>query len=237
VIVGLARRAGVDVRRHDPWGSLAARRQRWLLAEEIELVLDAGANSGQYGAELREHGYRGAIVSFEPGAAAYQGLERAAAADPLWRCRRVGLGERAGRLALNVASNEGASSSFLSFGEAHFASAPLVTYAGTETVDVSTLDELAGEGLFPQGRTWLKLDVQGYELHVLEGARHTLPRIHALELELSLVGLYDGQPLFDQLLRFVQEAGFRTVDVAPEFVDPRTGRMLQVNLLAIRPDA
>jgi hypothetical protein len=117
---------------------------------------------------------------------------------------------------------------------AHESSAPLVGYAATETVEMVPLDELAGDLLPAVGRVWLKLDVQGYELRVLEGASRSLSRIDALELELSLVELYAGQPLFDEVLRFVQEAGFQTADVSPEFVHPATGQMLQANLVALR---
>lgn len=99
---------------------------------------------------------------------------------------------------------------------------------------MASLDELAPELLRADGAVWLKLDVQGYELHVLRGATRALPRVDALELELSLVELYEGQPFFDEVLRFVQDAGFRTVDVEPEFVNPMTGEMLQLNLVTMR---
>lgn len=234
-VKNLARRAGVDVRRHDPWSSPAARRSRLLQACGFTLVLDVGANSGQYGRELRQRGYASDIVSFEPGTTAFSRLEQAAAGDPRWRCLRLALGETRGSRPLNIATNEGASSSLLALTPAQESAAPLVVYAGAETVEMATLDDLAGDLLPAAGRVWLKLDAQGYELRILEGASQTLSRIDALELEVSLVELYSGQPLFDEVLRFVQEAGFQTTDVAPEFVHPHTGRMLQANLFALRP--
>jgi FkbM family methyltransferase len=234
-VKNVARRAGLDVRRHDPWSAPAARRTRLLASNDFALVLDVGANGGQYGRELRARGYAGDIVSFEPGSNAYARLEQTAADDSRWRCLRVALGETRGTKSLNVATNEGASSSFLALTEAHGTSAPLVGYMGTETVEMVSLDELADELLPPAGHVWLKVDVQGYELHVLQGAARNLARIDSLELEVSLVELYEGQPLFDEVLRFVQEAGFRTVDVSPEFLHPATGQMLQANLIAVRP--
>jgi FkbM family methyltransferase len=234
---GLARRAGADVRRHDPWATSGARRRRLLGDGGFGLVLDVGANAGQFGRELRENGYRSAIVSFEPLSVAYERLEEAASGDPEWHCRRLALGETGGRRPLNVATNEGASSSFLPLNEAFGSSAPSVAYAGAETVEVATLDELAGELFTGAERIWLKLDVQGYELRVLEGATSALPRIDAVEIELSFVELYTGQSLFDEVIRVLQDAGFRTVDVSPEFVHPTTGRMLQVNVVALRAPA
>jgi FkbM family methyltransferase len=235
VVKNLARRAGLDVRRHDPWSSPAARRTRLLAGNDFVLVLDVGANSGQYGRELRQRGYVNDIVSFEPGADAFSRLEHATAGDARWRCLRLALGETRGTRHLNIATNEGASSSFLALTRTHQTSAPLVGYAGTETVEMATLDDLAGDLLPAAGRVWLKLDAQGYELRILEGASQALSRIDALELEASLVELYAGQPLFDEVLRFVQEAGFQTADISPEFVHPVTGRMLQANLVVLRP--
>lgn len=234
-IKGLLRRAGVDARRHDPWASLAARRARLLDEGGYGLVLEVGANSGQYGRELRAHGPRGEIVSFEPGRRAFELLERMAAGDDRWDCRRLALGESSGRRSINIASNEGASSSFMTLTETHASSAPAVTFETREDVEVATLDDVASEALRDAAPVWLKLDVQGFELPVLTGAEATLPRIAALEVEVSLVELYRGQALFDEMLRFIREAGFRTADVSPEFVHPQTGRMLQANVIALRP--
>jgi len=234
-IKDLLRRVGVDARRHDPWASLAARRARLLEEGGYGLVLDVGANSGQYGREIRAHGYRGEIVSFEPGRRAFDLLERVSAGDDQWSCRQLALGESSGGRSINIASNEGASSSFLTLTETHRSSAPAVTYETREDVEVATLDELASEVLRDAAPVWLKLDVQGYELHVLTGAEATLPRLAALEVEVSLVQLYREQALFDEMLRFIRAAGFRTADVSPEFVHPQTGRMLQANVIALRP--
>jgi hypothetical protein len=44
-----------------------------------------------------------------------------------------------------------------------------------------------------EDRVWLKVDTQGYEAEVFKGATDLLPRISALECELSLVPLYDGR--------------------------------------------
>jgi len=234
-IKGLLRRAGVDARRLDPWASLAARRARLLDEGGYGLVLDVGANSGQYERELRAHGYRGEIVSFEPGRRAFELLERESAGDGRWSCRQLALGESSGRRSINIASNDGASSSFLTLTETHGSSAPSVTFEAREDVEVATLDNVASELLRDAAPAWLKLDVQGYELHVLTGAEATLPRIAALEVEVSLVELYRGQALFDEMLGFIRDAGFRTADVSPEFVHPQTGRMLQANVIVLRP--
>src|SRR5919108_3924453 len=76
----------LDVRRWSPAGVALARRLRILDDSGVTVVLDVGANRGQFASELRIGGYGGRIVSFEPPATAYARLQQAAADDPLWGC-------------------------------------------------------------------------------------------------------------------------------------------------------
>lgn len=69
---------------------------------EIDVVMDVGANVGQFGESLRDGGYRGRIVSFEPIEAPFQTLSRKAAADGNWEAHHCGLGAVSGTAALNV---------------------------------------------------------------------------------------------------------------------------------------
>lgn len=80
----------------------------------------------------------------------------------------------------------------------------------------------------------MKLDVQGFELEVLRGAVRTLEQIEVLEAELSLVPLYDGAPLFGDVVRYLDERNFGLLGREPGFADPRTGALLQVDGLLAR---
>src|SRR5207245_5427268 len=71
---------------------------------EINCVLDVGAHVGQYGRFLRNIGYRGRIVSFEPVLANFTVLEQRRAGDEHWTCHRLALGRQDGTLPINVAS-------------------------------------------------------------------------------------------------------------------------------------
>lgn len=70
--------------------------RRFALMEHlgIDLVLDVGANTGQYASSLRKAGYRAQIVSFEPLHRAYSRLARSAECDRRWRAVRLALGAR-----------------------------------------------------------------------------------------------------------------------------------------------
>ena len=220
-------RSGLEVRRHRPFGS---RRARLLAEREVQLVIDVGANRGQYAEELRRHGYQGRIVSFEPSAAAYAALEGRADVDERWQVRRLALSDGGPSLELGAADNFG---SALPVGEQLAALFPEAVPAALERVPAARLDEVDLD-LPPSGRTLLKLDVQGYELRVLAGAAGILTDIAIVEAELSVVPLYDGQPLLADTLHALEDAGFALVALEPILRDWRTGEHLQFDGMFVR---
>jgi FkbM family methyltransferase len=230
-----ALRLGYDVQRFEPACSRAAQLRAILAAQRINLILDVGANTGQFGRELRAHvGYGGRIVSFEPMRAAHASLATAATGDARWEVApRAAIGAQSGSVTLNVAGNS-ASSSVLAMLPTHVQAAPESLYVGTEVVPLEPLDALAPSYFREDSRAFLKIDTQGYESEVLRGAAQTLARLVGLQLELSLVPLYEGQPLMPELLERVRELGFELWAVAPAFVDPRSGRMLQIDATFVR---
>lgn len=193
-------------------------------------VLDVGANEGQYARRLRADGYLGELISFEPSAAAYARLERIASSDPAWHTVRAALADRVGSAKLNVSANS-YSSSLLAISAGHTAAAPDAAYRGTETVEMTTLDTLA---LSPVP-TYLKIDVQGYEPQVLRGAAALLDHVIAVELEMSLVPLYEGQDLAGDLCAMLRDRGFVPVAFQTAFTHPETGEILAIDGLFSRP--
>jgi FkbM family methyltransferase len=212
------------------------RRSRLLRTLAVDLVLDVGANAGQYVRDLRRIGYRGRIVSFEPLSAAFAKLERACANDATWDCRRLALGSTAGSSEINVAGNS-YSSSLLGMEERHERSAPESAYVGTETIEVATLDSVFGEVAGDASRAYLKLDVQGYEIEVLRGAAESLPRVVAVQAELSLVPLYEGGPVMREVMDHLDGLGFRLAGLEGGHWDRATGEMLQADGVFVREGA
>ncbi|MFC9245982.1 FkbM family methyltransferase [Streptomyces sp. NPDC057136] len=232
----VARSFGIDIARYPAsWGG--PQLVQLLNRFEIDLVLDVGAHAGGYGTMLRDSGYRGRIVSFEPLGAARAELNAKAAGDPDWDVLPYALGDRTRTTAMNVAGNSGASSSVLPMLAGHRDAAPHASYTGTETVEVHRLDELWQQISTPAERVFLKLDVQGYEAHVLRGAGVYAPACTGLQIETSFVPLYEGGLLFDQALDLATgELGLSLMSVVPGFTDPRDGRMLQCDLVLFRDD-
>lgn len=219
---GLALRAGLT----KALPTAAALRHRILAEHEVPLVIDGGASVGIFGYRLRTCGYRGWITSFEPLSDPFAELERRAAKDPRWDCRRLALGSRNVEAAqMHIAANS-VSSSLLPIGERHVAAAPRSAPAGHESVAVTTLDEIAPELPDDGAGAYLKLDLQGNELEALKGAEQLLARLAAVELEVSYVELYEGAPTPGQVIEHLADRGFECVGIFPGFTD-RSGRTLQ----------
>jgi len=228
-----ARRFGVDVRRY-PQCDPSFQRAALLRRNDVDVVLDGGANSGQYAIALRRSGYTGRIMSYEPVKASFDRLLAATAGDHGWTAYKIALGPTAGSSTINVAANNGASSSFLPMLESHIRAAPNAQYVSQEQVIMATIDEVVAENVKPDARMFLKLDVQGFEKAVLLGAQQTLPSLVGVELEMSFVPLYDGGMLYLEVFEWAASQGFTLMLIDPMFTDPRTGQILQADGVFIR---
>jgi FkbM family methyltransferase len=228
----LLKRFGYEV--HGPLGAFLAERslRSLLLQERVNLVIDVGANTGQFATDLRSSGYSGRIESFEPLARAHSELLRCASADPGWKvAERMAIGAAKGSVNINVAGNS-VSSSVLEMLPSHAAAEPQSTYVGTENVPVNRLDDVCL--CSATDRILLKMDVQGYEKQVLDGAPMVLGKCRAVLTEMSLIPLYDGQVLAFELWSLLIAIGFEPWAFEPGFRHPHTGRMLQLDGVFVR---
>jgi FkbM family methyltransferase len=237
---GALRRVRYRVERHvphagGPWQPQDEDRRRvQLLADRgVTLLLDGGANIGQYAVRTRWAGYEGRIVSFEPMRAAYAKLSARAEQDPDWECRREGLGSEVGDGEIHVSGNSH-SSSLLEMKERHLRSAPGSAYVGSEEISLVTLDSIWDELVGASDRPFLKLDVQGFELEALRGARRSVSRLRGVEAELSLIPLHEGAPTYKEVIDHLEAAGFRLAGLEPGFFDPETAELLQADGIFVR---
>lgn len=223
-------RFGVLVRKYNASTSENLRRVLLLKQFDIDLLLDVGANTGQYAQSLFDNGYRGRIVSFEPLTSAHAVLTQRARNHAQWTIApRCAVGDSNSTTTIHISENS-VSSSLLNMLHSHVEGAQESKIVGSEQVEVRTLDSMA-ELLQPAGKNiFLKVDVQGYEKPVLKGAEKLFPTLRGIEIEMSMVPLYENQEwLFEHILRDMQQAGFQLMSLSPAFTDLNTGRQLQLN--------
>lgn len=219
----LVNRAGFEVTR-DPTHEFV----NALHAHDVTAVLDIGANIGQFAEALRATGFSGRIHSVEPLQQAYDTLSARAQRDPNWTAERAAVSDAPGTVQMNVSENS-VSSSVLPMRNEHADAAPQSRYVATEEVPATTVDDIiARTGLDP-ATTLLKIDVQGYEKAVLDGAVATLPAFVGVRTELSLTSLYDGQALLPEVVTYLGGHGLNLWFIEPGFRDPRTRRLLQLD--------
>lgn len=227
---------GFDVKRYSIAQNQTARLLKIISDNNINLIFDVGANEGQFGAELRELGYLGEIVSFEPLLDAYGKLCAAAQNDKLWMIApRSAIGEQDGDIEINIAGNS-ASSSILQMLDSHIDAAPTTANIGVEIVPIRKLDSISSEYLKKKSNLFVKIDTQGYEDKVLNGGVHTMSQAKVIQLELSLVELYSGQKLIVEMIEKIKSMGFELWGLEPAFIDSNTGRMLQVDAIFCKLD-
>ena len=214
-------------------GDALARRSKLLKSRDIDVVLDVGANTGQYSTQLRKLGWKGPIVSFEPVESAYQALAKRAKKDKSWTAHQYALGSRDTSQLINV-SGDSRASSLLQILPAHLDVASYFKTVGQERVQVRKLDSVIDACAKGKQKIFLKIDAQGYEKKILSGAKETMARVQGLQLEMSLRALYDGEASLEQMLPYLRKLGFRLMSLEYGFTNPKTGEMLQVEGIFFR---
>lgn len=227
-----ARRMGWDIIRY-PAGLPPARRQRLLSGHGVDLVVDVGANVGQYGKELRAHGYAGRILSFEPMADAFTELAAVSQRDGSWEAVKSAVGTQSGEITINISGNS-ISSSALPMLERHARVAPASQYIGAEVAPIDRLDVLAGDVIRGSSHPFLKIDTQGYEGAVLDGAEMVLDELVGVEIEMSLTPLYEGQMLLVEAIQRMESHGFRLAGLSTGLTDMKSGETLQADGVFVR---
>jgi FkbM family methyltransferase len=207
-----------------------------LQLHRIDLVLDVGANRGQFARLARRVGYAGEIVSFEPLRHNHKMLHAAAAADGHWRVLPFALGREPAEMDFAVHRNDSFSSlhAVNEAGVARFGD--MVAVERIERVQVRTLDSVWPElGLGDGRRLLLKTDTQGHDLAVLAGASEVLRHTLAVATEASIQPIYTDTPLFPEVVAWLQSCGFVLSGVFPTGHRPDDLALIEVDAFFTRP--
>ena len=222
-VLGLA---GLQIRRK-PAFSMENVLSALLHNSGVDLVLDVGANRGQFARFVRALGYSGEIVSFEPGREEHHDLLQIAGADANWTVApRMAIGSRRGEVDFHIAQNS-VSSSVLRVGREHIEADTGATAIRTERVAMMPLKEAASPWVKESSVIFVKIDVQGYEHEVLTGIGPLLTRVSMMELEMSVEPLYEGSLDMVQQLGDLKLMGFDLHYLEPGFGNVLARKVLQ----------
>ena len=178
---------------------------------KIDVVIDVGANIGQFGQFLRTNGYRGRIVSYEPTLSAFYALQKIAAVDGNWEAHHCGLGATPAEAIIHV-SQLSVCSSILPLTSVALLHDSRVAEDHPERIILRTLDQVAAS---LTGNILLKIDTQGYEKQVMEGGCETMARSLGILVELPIIHVYEGEWQFHEAVKFMGDAGFVLAQIQP----------------------
>lgn len=194
----------------------------------IDVVLDVGANIGQYGSELRNIGYKGRIISFEPTRKAFLKLEKLAKKDKLWDVFNISLGEFDGETIINISQNSVSSSILDNLPELTNAS-PKAGFINKEKIKINKLDTIYENLKIKDKNVFMKMDTQGYEKNIIEGSIESLKNIKGLQLEMALIPTYKGALNFEEMKYFIQEKGYKLETIESGFYNISTGQLYELD--------
>ncbi|MDX1502955.1 MAG: FkbM family methyltransferase [Thermoanaerobaculia bacterium] len=205
----------------------AAQLRDTLAALDINVLLDVGANVGQFARRARAIGYGKRILSFEPCLETFRMLEMNLSSDPEWSGCRYALGQADGVAKLHLDKSSDMSSLLPN---------PDRPGQHVEQVEVRRLDSVLPELIAsePTPRIFLKTDAQGYDLWVLRGAERCLDLIRGVLMEVTQLPTYLDTPPYHEVLRFLWDNDFHVVDFRP-VARSADGRLIEFDVLACRP--
>lgn len=202
----------------------------------ITHVLDIGANTGQFAESLYDFGYAGRVISFEPVTKAYDELLDRSQSYPHWQvAERCAIGSTDGEIEINV-SDDTVFSSVLEIKDTYVSHNQKSQIVRKEKTPIHRIDSVLEQYVTdPDARIMLKIDTQGYEKEVLDGATKTLARAKGLKIEIPLYAIYqDTRFEFYDIMEFAKGHGFQPYSFHVEGVDLDTGRVNTIDGLFFR---
>lgn len=216
---------------------MAQRLRRLFALHGIERVIDVGGNRGQYRSFLRfDMAFSGPILSIEPDPAMVAAMRQKAAAlgDAQWTVLPCALGRTPGQASFNRMKLP-AYNSFLSPLESPDGDPQNVVEDRFE-VEVRRIDDLLPE-LGDLGRTFIKMDTQGFDLEVLGGGPRAFAQAPLVQTEVSFTPIYQASPGWVESVRAFEAAGFQVADVFVLQDSLRHGLPLEADCILARPRA
>jgi len=189
---------------------------------EIRQIIDAGANVGQFAAMARFCWPQARIISYEPDPTAAAQFRKIHGKDSKIILHECALGDNPGVLSINYGESSAQNSALVE---------TKASRRGTFQAVVRTLDDSLDKS---NEKRFLKIDVQGYEMHVLRGAQAILKEVDYLLIEISLADMFEGGALVEEVWGFLRKNGFKYHHVMDLYFDSDHGVVMQMDVLFSR---
>jgi FkbM family methyltransferase len=178
------------------------------LLDEPLTVVDVGCRWG-FAEAWEDLGDRCEIVGFEPDTVECQRLREHYRDRPWVRIVPHALGAAPGTATLYITREPACSSIYPPIDEVvdrHPRLEPQ-RMVRSEAIELITMDDWCAANAL-ENVDLVKLDTQGSELDILRGAERTLESVSIVQTEVEFNPMYDAQPLFGDVDRFLRERGF-----------------------------
>lgn len=196
------------------------------------IIIDVGANVGQFAIASAKFFPNTSIHSFEPLPDCVMQLQKNVKSLNNIKVHPFALGDAEGEVEFHV-NEHSHSSSILPLADSHRKAFPNAQEKETISVKVSTLDDVFNS-IELKSPILLKLDVQGYEAQTLRGGLKTLQRVDYVILEASFKPMYEGEMLFMDIVRLMEDYGFSFLRPVGWLSHPKTGEILQMDALFVK---
>lgn len=234
----LGKKSGIylKLKRFTPSTSEALRTATILNNLDIKFTLDIGANTGQFAESLYDFNYKGTVISFEPVSSCYNTLLKRSKKYPKMIVpERCAIGNFDQSIDINI-TDDTVFSSILKIKDFHAQLKPKSKIIKKETVRMYRLDSIIDKYIDEKETSiLLKIDTQGFEKEVLEGAENTLKRVKAIKIEIPLISIYEGTKFsFYEIIDFLKKNQFIPYSFNIEGVNLKTGRVHTIDGLFVK---
>ncbi len=202
-----------------------------LQALYFDLIVDIGANRGQFALIARKTYPKAKILSFEPLEEPSKIFKKIFSHDPNVTLYPYAIGRQQTTATIHVTKDDD-SSSMLPISKIQSDMFPGASEKETRQVLVSPLSQLISSASIPLAAL-LKIDVQGFELEVLQGCEDILQKFSHLYVECSFMELYEGQSLAYQIIAWLEKRDFMLIGVHNMFYG-KHGTAIQGDFLFAR---
>lgn len=197
------------------------------------LILDVGANNGDFALAFQTVYPDAALHLFEPLVRHLDRLKHMKDTGGFpWTIHPYALGSRSEELTIEVPAGFEDASSLLGFSKEYLLRNPQSSQTESQPCQVRPLDELLDATQNSPVIDLLKIDVEGFEFAVLEGAALTLPRVRNVVVEVSLLRHSEESDCpIARMVTTMDRAGLSLFRMQPTLFDTnREGKPLEYDL-------